>query len=70
MSGNNPSNEWRIVGGVDVYFSKAGKAVRGMIDNRTVYPYIPTDGGWRLASGELSISALKSRAQRGTVRWA
>ena len=40
-------------------------------DPRTLYPYIPaTGGGWDNACGSLTLSALRGRMARNTIRFA
>ena len=71
MSRSNPSNEWRIIGGVEIWFNADGKAVRADVKGTTKYPYIfdKKTGTYVLAIGELSYQAVKSRTPRGTIRW-
>lgn len=72
MVREHPSNEWRTIGGVEIWFNESGKAVRAVINGTTKYPYIwmPKWNVYTLASGELSYVAVRSRTQRGTIRWA
>lgn len=69
MVREHPSSEWRTIGGVEIWFNESGKAVRAVINGTTKYPYVQGKGGMQLASGELSYVAVRSRTQRGTIRW-
>lgn len=69
MVREHPSNEWRTIGGVEIWFNENGRAVRAVINGLTKYPYVQGQGGMHLASGELSYVAVRSRTQRGTIRW-
>lgn len=69
MVREHPSNEWRTIGGIEIWFNGSGKAVRAVINGTTKYPYVQGNGGMQLASGELSYVAVRSRTQRETIRW-
>lgn len=72
MVREHPSNEWRTIGGVEIWFNHEGLAVRADVNGQTKYPYIwnPETRVWDNAVKTLSYSAVKSRTQRGTIRWA
>ncbi len=64
MEGWIELNEW-----CDVLIEN-GVVVRGVMDGRTVYPYIAKNGGEENASRELTLRQLKGRIKRGTARMA
>ena len=72
MVREHPSDEWRTIGGVEIWFNKEGFALRADVDGSIKYPYVwdPKDRIWYNAFGKLTYSAVKSRTQRGTIRWA
>lgn len=64
------------IAGWDVYTDDETGRVHHLVDPdsndpRTLYPYIPAaGGGWDNACGSLTISALRSRMARNTIRFA
>lgn len=62
--------------GWDVYTDDETGRVHHLVDpdagneQRTLYPYIPApDGGWDNACGDLTLSALRGRMERNTIRF-
>lgn len=64
------------IAGWDVYTDDETGRVHHLVDPdsndpRTLYPYIPAaGGGWDNACGSLTLSALRSRMARNTIRFA
>lgn len=72
MVREHPKEEWRTIGGVEIWFNQDGLALRADIDGQIKYPYVwnPKTRVWDNAFRTLTYSAVKSRTQRGTIRWA
>lgn len=64
------------IAGLDVYTDDETGRVHHLVDPDsndpcTLYPYIPAaGGGWDNACGSLTISALRGRMARNTIRFA
>ena len=64
------------IAGWDVYTDDETGRVHHLVDPdsndpRTLYPYIPAaGGGWDNACGSLTLSALRGRMARNTIRFA
>lgn len=64
---------WYTVAGYEVYVEN-NKVVKGVkkscsgVGEVPAYPYVAAkDGGWNLASRELSLEAFRARVKRGTA---
>lgn len=59
---------WNSIDGLDI-FVEDGKVLRGIRNDRTVYPYIPSsEGGIDNASG-IPLKEYLQRVRKGTVTW-
>lgn len=59
---------WHSIDGLDI-FVEDGKVLRGIRNDRTVYPYIPSsEGGIDNASG-IPLKEYLQRVRKGTVTW-